>query len=78
MKMNRIKISLDQAIRVEIPRQKIQLNVSNSAKAASLLHPNGRILQDQDSSRVDIVAFDGNGKNNYVSVICHLIHFSLV
>lgn len=59
-----IDISLDGAIRVACPMQKMLLCVSALATDTVIYHPNGRIFQSQ--SHVDVVAFDGTNKNNLV------------
>ncbi|XP_031617044.1 uncharacterized protein LOC116336946 [Contarinia nasturtii] len=59
-----IDISLDGAIRVACPTQKILICVSAMATNIVIYHPNGRIFQSQ--SHVDVVAFDGTYQNNLV------------
>lgn len=55
---------MDQAIRINCPVQKMTVNVSSSACSTSILHPNGKILQ--NSTLVDIVTYDGNRRNEYL------------
>ncbi|XP_055299731.1 uncharacterized protein LOC129567135 isoform X2 [Sitodiplosis mosellana] len=57
-----IDISLDRAIRIACPMQKILVCISGSTTNAVIFHPNGRIFQ--NNSRVDLVAFDGSHQNN--------------
>lgn len=57
-----IDISLDRAIRIACPMQKILVCISGSTTNAVIYHPNGRIFQ--NNSRVDLVAFDGSHQNN--------------
>lgn len=61
-----IEITMDQAIRINCPMQKITVHVSSSASATSIIHPNGKILQ--NNSLVDIVAHDGLHRNELLYV----------
>lgn len=67
-------MSLDRAIRVVFPLQNILIAVSNTASAAAIFHPNGRVVQ--NSSRVDVVAHDGVRHNNYLLETYILLYFS--
>lgn len=66
-----IDISLDHAIRVSYPAQKIHACISGSTNSVVVLHPNGRIFQ--NDSRVNLVAFDGSKQNTLLryAKICH-------
>lgn len=57
-----IDISMDRAIRITCPMQKVLVCVSSTAMNTVIYHPNGRIFQ--NNSRVDLVAFDGAHQNN--------------
>lgn len=57
-----VDISIDRAIRVACPTQKILVCISNSTVSSVIYHPNGRILQ--NNLRIDLVAFDGTHQNN--------------
>lgn len=53
---------MDRAIRVACLAQKMHACISGSEMNAVILHPNGRIFQ--NDSRIDLVAFDGTNQNN--------------
>lgn len=55
-------LSLDRGVLIE--NGDVRVAVSADTKFASLEHPNGRVRQVAD--RIDIVAFDGFRKNNFV------------
>lgn len=57
-----ILLTLDRAILVD--NGQIRVAVSSDAKLSSLDHPNGRVRQIPE--RVDIIAFDGFNKNDFV------------
>lgn len=57
-----IRLTLNRAILVE--NGQLRIAVSSDAKLSSLEHPNGRVRQLPD--RVDVIAYDGFQKNDYV------------
>lgn len=59
-----IEMTLDRAVRVLNSRSKVALALSNTGNSAALIHPNGRVYQ--YGSKVEIVAYDGMRKNNFV------------
>lgn len=69
-----IDISLDQAIRIACPTQKLLVCISDTTANTVVFHPNGRICQ--NNMRVDLVAFDGSHQNNLLrSVANYAIYF---
>lgn len=57
-----IFLTLDRAILVD--NGQVRVAVSSDGKLSSLDHPNGRLRQAPE--RVDVIAFDGFHKNDYV------------
>lgn len=63
-----IEMTLDRAIRINIPKPEISLAISNTANSLVLFHPNGLICQ--KNSRVDMTA---NSHHTFVWVIVQVI-----
>ncbi|GAB0090624.1 uncharacterized protein DMENIID0001_053660 [Sergentomyia squamirostris] len=59
-----IEMTLDRAVRVINNQSKVALAISNTGNTSALIHPNGRVYQ--YGSKVEIVAYDGVGKNNFI------------
>lgn len=62
-----IDISLDRAIKITCPTQKILVCISDTATKTVVFHPNGRIYQ--NDMRTDLVAFDGLHQNNLLRFV---------
>ncbi|KAJ8967048.1 hypothetical protein NQ314_003165, partial [Rhamnusium bicolor] len=68
----RVDISLDRAIRISNAKNGIILALSASGSSSGLIHPNGRVYQ--YGSRVEIMANDGQGNDNFTSIQCALVY----
>lgn len=62
-----IDISLDRAIKIACPTQKILVCISDTTMNTVVFHPNGRICQ--NNTRIDLVAFDGSHQNNLLRFV---------
>lgn len=71
-----IDISLDCAIKIACPTQKLLVCISDTAANTVVFHPNGRIYQ--NNMRVDLVAFDGSHQNNLIRFVRILFAFLLL
>lgn len=60
----KIDMTIDKSIRVLNPRGKIVAAMSGNCGSAALSHPNGQVFQ--HGALVDIVAYDGLLRNNFV------------
>lgn len=60
----KVDMTVDKSIRVINPKGQIIAAMSGNCTSASLSHPNGQVFQHGVS--VDIVAYDGLKRNNYV------------
>lgn len=60
----RVDMTVDKSIRVINPKGHIVAAMSGNCSTASLSHPNGQVFQHGVS--VDIVAYDGMKRNNFV------------
>lgn len=59
-----VDMTLDKAVRVINCKSRIAISLASTASSAALIHPNGKVYQ--YGTRVEIVAYDGMQKNNYV------------
>lgn len=60
----KVDMTVDKAVRVINPKGQIVAAMSGNCTSASLTHPNGQVFQ--HGASVDIVAYDGLKRNNYV------------
>lgn len=60
----KVDMTVDKSVRVVNPHGKIVVALSGNSSSAALSHPNGQIFQ--HGSLVDISAYDGMKRNNYV------------
>ncbi|KAJ6641336.1 hypothetical protein Bhyg_06272, partial [Pseudolycoriella hygida] len=60
----RVDITLDKAVRVTNVLSEIVISLSSGGDSAAVAHPNGKVYQ--MGPFVEIIAFDGKLKNNYV------------
>lgn len=60
----KIDLTVDKSIRIMNPKGKIVIAMSGNSSSAALMHPNGQVFQ--HGGLVDIVAYDGMKRNNFV------------
>lgn len=60
----KIDMTVDKAVRVMNPKGNIVAAISGDCTSASVSHPNGQVFQ--HGLLVDIVAYDGLKRNNFV------------
>lgn len=60
----RVLVSLDHSILLLNPRSQLRIAISGDLKISVMEHPNGKVYQQPD--RVDIVAYDGSHRNNFM------------
>ena len=60
----KVLITIDHAVLVHAGSSDIKIALSNNYSGTAMEHPNGRVFQQMQ--RVDIVAYDGMKKNNFV------------
>ncbi|XP_055601491.1 uncharacterized protein LOC129750549 [Uranotaenia lowii] len=59
-----IEMTIDKSIKVINHQERVTMALSSAGTSSTLNHPNGIVFQ--NGSRVDIVAYDGRGKNDYI------------
>lgn len=62
--ISRIDITLDKAVRLTNIFRGIDVSIDASGTSSAVIHPNGKV--NQYGSEVEVVAFDGTNRNNFV------------